>query len=113
MGQVQDPPSVERAAIRDPDHYRFTIVLFGDPKTSTKRKRTVSGDVSSGVHGLAISHSLPGITVSQAVIRGNSAPTGCGRDSYRGQSGKSQGCECESFKHFAFAEDNGQHSAEG
>ena len=88
MGQVQDPSSVERTAIRDPDHYRFTIVLVGDPETGAKRKRTVSGGVSPGVHGAAIGHSLPGITVSQAIIRGNSAPTGCGRDSYRGQSNK-------------------------
>lgn len=94
-----------RTAICDPNHYRLTIVLVGDPETGSKRKRKVSGDVSSGVHGLTVSHRPPRVGVTFSVERGGSA-TSCGGDVAGQRSGKGQRGECESFEHFAFAGDN-------
>jgi len=31
MRKIKDTSSVERTAIRDPDHNRLTVVLVGDP----------------------------------------------------------------------------------
>ena len=63
----------------------------------------MSGDVSSGVHGLTISHCCPSVAIPAPVVRGGSAAScgGGGKDS-----GEGQRCECESFEHFAFAGNN-------
>lgn len=105
MREVEDTSSVIRTAIGDPDHYRLAVVLVGDPETGAKRKRTVSGDVSSGVHGLAIGHCPPSIGVPLPIKRGHTA-TRCGGDVAGQNSGEGQRCECESFEHFAFAGNN-------
>lgn len=79
MREVENTPSMKRATIRYFDHNRLTVALVGDPKTGTKRKRTVSGDVSSGVHGLTVSHCCPAVAIPAPVVRGGSAAS-CGGD---------------------------------
>lgn len=76
MREVENTPSVIRTTIRYLDHNRLAIVLVGDPETGTKRKRTVSGDVSSGVHGLSIGHCCPAVAIPAPIVRGGSA-AGC------------------------------------